>query len=120
MADQNGYRALARFILVSPFKVRRVADTVRRRPYTEAVAILENLPHRSARILKKVIQSAAANALYHNKNLDEDMLFVKELQVNDGPRMKRLWPRARGRADMLQKRMSHITAVVDEMKKTGA
>ncbi|TVR33697.1 MAG: 50S ribosomal protein L22 [Spirochaetaceae bacterium] len=120
MAEQDGYRALARYILVSPFKVRRVADNVRRRPYPEAVAILENLPHKSARILKKVIQSAAANALYQNKNLDEDMLYVKELQVNEGPRMKRLWYRARGRADMLHKRMSHITAVVDEMKRTGA
>jgi large subunit ribosomal protein L22 len=119
MAQSTGYTAHARFVLVSPFKVRRVANIVRRKPYTEAVAILEHAPQKSAKILKKVIQSAAANALYRNKNLDEDMLFIRELQINEGPRMKRVWPRARGRADLIVKRMSHITAVVDEIAGTG-
>jgi large subunit ribosomal protein L22 len=117
--QETGYRAKARYILVSPFKVRRVADNVRKKPYTEAIAMLENLPHKGAKLLKKVIQSAAANALYQNKNLDEDMLYVKELRVDEGPRMKRIWYRARGRADLLLKRMSHITAVVDEIANTG-
>ena len=120
MAETSGYRAIAKFIRVSPFKVRRVATHLRRRPYTEAMAILENLPHKSAKILKKVLASAAANALYQDKGLDEDSLYVRELLVNDGPRMKRLWIRGRGRADLLLKRMSHITAVVDQIEKTGA
>lgn len=119
MADTTGYTAHARFILISPFKARRIAKIVRRKPYSEAVAILEHAPQKSATIIRKVIQSAAANALYRNKNLDEDMLYIKELQINEGPRMKRVWPRARGRADMIMKRMSHITAVVDEIAKTG-
>jgi large subunit ribosomal protein L22 len=83
------------------------------------MAILENLPHKGARILKKVIQSAAANALNAERELDEDMLFVRELMVNEGPRMKRLWVRGRGRADLLLKRMSHIVAVVDQKEKAS-
>lgn len=116
----SGYKASARYQIISPFKVRRVANEVRRRPYTEAVAILENLPHRGAKMLKKVVESAAANALYANKNLGEDMLYIKELRVDEGPRLRRVWFRARGRADLIHKRMSHITAVVDEVKATGA
>jgi large subunit ribosomal protein L22 len=119
MADKSGYRATAKYVLVSPFKVRPVANEVRRRPYPEAVALLEHMPHKGAKLLKKVIQSAAANALYRNKELDEDMLYIKELYVNEGPRLKRLWVRGRGRADLLRKRMSHITAVVDEIGMTG-
>lgn len=119
MAEKQGYRAIARYLLISPTKVRRVADNVRRKSYPEAIAILDNLPHKGAKILSKVIQSAAANALYQNKNLDEDMLYVSELYVNEGPRLKRLWRRGRGRADVLLKRMSHVTAVVDEVKKAG-
>lgn len=119
MADKTGYRAIARFLMVSPFKVRPVADAVRKRPYTEAVAILENLPQKGAALIKKVLKSAAANALVQNKELDEGMLYVKELRVDEGPRLRRVWFRGRGRADMLQKRMSHITAVVDEIGRTG-
>lgn len=119
MADKSGYRAVARYLLVSPFKVRPVADVVRRRPYTEAVAILDNLPQKGADLIKKVIKSAAANALVQNKELDEDMLYVKELRIDEGPRLRRVWFRARGRADLLRKRMSHITAVVDEIAGSG-
>jgi large subunit ribosomal protein L22 len=120
MVEKTGYRAKASYVLVAPTKVRRVAGHVRRKPYTEAIAILESVPHKGARLLKKVIQSAASNALYQNKELDEDMLYVRELLINEGPRLRRIWYRARGRADMLHKRMSHITAVVDEIPNMGA
>ncbi|HUX51409.1 MAG TPA: 50S ribosomal protein L22 [Spirochaetia bacterium] len=120
MADKSGYRAIAKYLLVSPTKVRRVADNVRNKPYSDAIAILESLPHKGAKLLRKAIQSAGANALVQNKNLDEDMLYVKELRVDEGPRLKRMWLRGRGRADMLQKRMSHITVVVDEIAKVKA
>jgi large subunit ribosomal protein L22 len=120
MADKTGYRAEAKFLLIAPSKVRRVADNIRRKRYTEAVALLDVLPHKGAKLLRKVIKSAAANALYQNKNLDEDMLYIRELLVNDGPRMKRMWLRGRGRADMLMKKMSHIRVVVDEISKAGA
>jgi large subunit ribosomal protein L22 len=113
--EKSGYRAKAKFLLISPTKVRRVADNVRRMLYTEAITALENLPHKGAALLKKVIHSAASNALYKNKKLDEEMLYIKELLVDEGPRLKRIWRRGRGRADFLKKRMSHITVVVDEI-----
>ncbi len=119
VAEKKGYTALVRYLLVSPFKVRRIAIHVRRKPYSEAISILEAMPHKAARYLKKVISSAAANALYNNKSLDEDMLYIKELKVDEGPRMKRLWPRARGRADRLLKRMTHIRVVLDEIAEAG-
>ena len=69
MEDRKGYRAHAKYLRISPTKVRRVANVVRKKPYTEAIAILDALPHKGARLLKKVIKSAAANALYNNKQL---------------------------------------------------
>lgn len=111
----TGYRADVPFQRVSATKVRRIADTVRRRPYVEAIAMLEALPHKGARLLAKLIQSAAANALAQNKNLDEQMLYVKELLVDVGPTMTRMWARGRGRADRLLKRSCHISVVVDEI-----
>ena len=119
MASTIGYRAIARYLLVSPSKVRPVADAIRRRPYTEAVAILDNLPQKGAGLIRKVLKSAAANALVQNKDLDEDMLYVRELRIDEGPRLRRVWFRARGRADLLHKRMSHITAVVDQIGRSG-
>jgi len=112
--DNPGYRAITRYLLVSPFKIRPVADLVRRKPYTEAVSLLENMPHKGARLIRKTMVSAASNALNRDKKLDEDMLYIKEIMVDEGPRMKRVWFRGRGRADMLLKRMCHITVVVDQ------
>jgi len=119
MEKKKGYSAHAKYLRMSPYKVRRIADEVRRKPYTDAIAVLEALPHKGARLLKKVIQSAAANALYANKNLDEDGLYIRELQVNEGTRMKRIWPRARGRADRLLKRSCHISVTMDEIVNVG-
>jgi large subunit ribosomal protein L22 len=116
---KKGYSAHAKYLRISAFKVRRIADEIRRKPYTEAIAVLEALPHKGARLLKKVVQSAAANALYANKNLDEDILYIRDLQVNEGARMKRIWPRARGRADRLLKRSCHISVTMDEIGNAG-
>ena len=112
---KKGYSAKASHVMVSPTKLRRVADIVRKKPYAEAVALLESLPQKGAPMLRKVIQSAAANALAQNKQLDEEMLYIAELRIDEGPRMKRIWPRARGRRDILLKRMSHIAVVLDEI-----
>ncbi|MDR0718564.1 MAG: 50S ribosomal protein L22 [Treponema sp.] len=111
---KDGYRAISKYLIASPFKLRPVADLIRRKPYTEAVALLENIPHKGARLIGKAVKSAASNALGQNKQLDEGMLYVRNVQVNEGPRMKRVWFRARGRTDMLLKRMCHITVVIDE------
>jgi len=112
--ENTGYRAVTRYLIVSPYKIRPVADLVRRKPYTEAVALLENMPHKGARLIRKTMVSAASNALNRDKKLVEDMLYIKEISVDEGPRMKRIWIRGRGRADTLLKRMCHITVVVDE------
>ena len=112
---KKGYSAKSSHLMISPTKLRRVADNVRKKPYTDAIAILESLPQKGAVYLRKTVQSAAANALAQNKQLDEEMLYIKELLINEGPRMRRLWPRARGRRDILTKRMSHISVVIDEI-----
>ena len=112
---KKGYSAKSSHLMVSPTKLRRVGDNIRKKPYPEAVAILESLPQKGAVYLRKVVQSAAANALVQNKQLDEEMLYVSELQINEGPRLRRLWPRARGRRDILKKRMSHITVTLSEI-----
>jgi large subunit ribosomal protein L22 len=114
MADKSGYIATSKFLIASPTKVRPVADVVKSKSYSEAMAILENMPQKGARLLTKTMKSAASNALSRNKKLDEDMLFVKEIRIDEGPRLKRLWCRGRGRADQLLKRMCHITVIVDE------
>ncbi len=119
MEAKKGYRAEAKYLMISPTKVRPIADLVRRRSYTDAVAQLDAMPNKGAKLLKKVIASAAANALYQNKKLDEEMIYIKELQVNEGPRLKRVWARARGKRDILLKRMSHVSVVVDEIAEMG-
>jgi large subunit ribosomal protein L22 len=113
----RSFSANVPFLRVSATKVRRIADNVRRKPYTEAIALLDILPHKGARYLRRLIQSAAANALASNKALDEGMLYVKELQVNVGPTMKRMWARGRGRADRLLKRTCHISVILGEIGK---
>ena len=116
---KTGYRAVSKFLIGSPYKIRPVADVIRRRPYPEAVSILENMPQKGARLIRKTVKSAASNALADNKKLDEDMLYVREIYIDEGPRLKRVWFRGRGRADMLLKRMCHITVVIDETVNTG-
>jgi len=111
---KSGYRAITRYLMGSPHKIRPVADLVRRKPYPEAMSVLEHMPHKGARLISKTVKSAASNALSANKQLDEDMLYIREIFIDEGPRLKRVWFRGRGRADMQLKRMCHITVVIDE------
>jgi large subunit ribosomal protein L22 len=120
MRTKTGYRAVSKYLIGSPFKVRPVADLVRRKPYPEAMSVLENMPHKGARLIRKTVKSAASNALSGNKQLDEDMLYVREIYIDEGPRLKRIWFRGRGRADTQLKRMCHITVVIDETLGSGA
>jgi len=115
MEVKKGYHAKVRFVLIAPSKIRRIAEHIRKKPYVEAVSILDTLPHKGARILKKLLKSAAANAMFQNKKLDEGMLYIQELLVDDGPRMKRIWPRARRKADILLRRASHVSVVMNEI-----
>ena len=114
----KGYTATAKYLMISPLKVRPVADLVRHESYVNAVSILEAMPQKGAGLILKVLKSAAANATYLNKKIDEEDLVITDLQVNEGPRLKRVWPRSHGRRDILLKRMSHIT-VSDKEKASG-
>nr|WP_235599809.1 MULTISPECIES: 50S ribosomal protein L22 [Kosmotoga] len=109
-------RAVARYIRISPRKARAVVNAIRGKSVGEAFQILEFSPKKAARIVSKVLRSAVANA-ENNFGLNVDTLYVSHAVVDDGPRMKRLWPRGRGRADILQKRFSHITIVVRDSEK---
>lgn len=114
MAYSRDYIAVTKFLFASPSKVKPVADVVRRRSCTEAAAMLEVMPQKGARLIKKTLKSAVSNALNSNKQLDEDVLFIKEIRIDEGPRLKRVWYRGRGKTDRLVKRMCHITVVVEE------
>ncbi len=105
--------ARARFVRVSPLKARLVAREIRGKPVGEARRLLALSPQKAARILRKVLDSAVANAV-NNFELDEENLWVVKAFVDEGPRLKRLNPRAFGRADVIQRRLSHITIVVAE------
>ncbi|MDQ7829463.1 MAG: 50S ribosomal protein L22 [Armatimonadota bacterium] len=110
-----GVRATARYVRISPRKVQRVAALIRGLPVREAEARLQVLPQRAARVLAKVLRSAVANA-EHNAELARDDLVVTRAYADTGPSLKRLMPRARGRADVIVRRSSHVTVEVDERR----
>ncbi|HET7700360.1 MAG TPA: 50S ribosomal protein L22 [Candidatus Limnocylindria bacterium] len=110
-------RASAKFQRFSPRKARLVTDLITGKSAEEAIAILEHLPKGSALPIGRVVRSAVANA-ENNFNLTMENLYVKRATADEGPRMKRIWMRGRGRRDVKLKRTSHITIVVDE--KEGA
>ncbi|HHD63761.1 MAG TPA: 50S ribosomal protein L22 [Desulfobulbaceae bacterium] len=106
-------KAVAKNIRISPQKTRLVADVVRGMDVDTAITTLRFMPKKAARILRKVIESAVANA-DQMETIDVDTLYVKTIQVNGGPSLKRFRPRAMGRATGIIKRTSHITVIVDE------
>jgi large subunit ribosomal protein L22 len=106
-------KAVAKYIRMSPQKVRLVVDLVRGKKVQEAKNILLYTRKYAAGIVAKVLKSAVANAS-QNPNIDENILYVKEIHVDQGPSLKRWRARAQGRAAGIKKRTSHITVVVDE------
>jgi large subunit ribosomal protein L22 len=106
-------KAVAKHIRVSPRKARQVIDLIRGKDVGEAFAILKFTAHKATGPISKVLKSAVANA-EHNYELNSDKLYVKEAFVDEGPTLKRMMPRAQGRADVINKRSSHITVVVGE------
>ncbi|MBW4445033.1 MAG: 50S ribosomal protein L22 [Plectolyngbya sp. WJT66-NPBG17] len=105
---QGEVRAVARYIRMSPFKVRRVLDQIRGRSYREALIILEFMPYRACEPVLKVLRSAAANA-EHNEGLSRGNLVVSQAFADQGPVLKRFRPRAQGRAYQIRKPTCHIT-----------
>jgi len=104
-------KAVARFVAMSPSKIRRSADQMRGKPLMEARRLLAFSTLRGSKVLLKVLDSAAANAV-NNFHLPEDRLFVYRAFVDEGPTYKRWRPKAYGRAGRIRKRRSHVTVVV--------
>ncbi len=104
--------ANARFVRVSPSKARRVIDLVRGKPVADALNILRWAPQAASEPVAKAIASAAANG-QNNDGLDPSTLVVATIYANEGPTLKRIRPRAQGRAFRIRRRTSHITVVVE-------
>jgi large subunit ribosomal protein L22 len=105
-------QAIAKGVRMSPRKMSVVASLVRGRSVADALVILEHTPRRTALAVRKVIESAKANA-DHNHNLKPDTLNIVEITVTAGPRLKRFRPAAHGRALPFQRKTSHIRVIVD-------
>ncbi len=109
-------KAIARYLRITPRKLRRVLSPVRRKPALEALDILEMLPQKGARIAWKVLKSAVANA--RGVGLDEGRLVVTDFRADASFTLKRFLSRSMGRADKLLKRTSHLSVIVTEGNKT--
>jgi large subunit ribosomal protein L22 len=106
-------RAQARYVRVTPMKARRVIDLIRGMNVTDAQAMLKFAPQAASEPIGKVLDSAVANAT-NNHAMDARSLVVSQAFVDEGPTMKRIRPRAQGRAYRIRKRSSHITVVVSD------
>ena len=115
---REAFLAEAKYIRMSPQKVRLVIDLIRHRNAQEAIHILRTTKKRATREVWKVLHSAIANAEQKAENVDVDRLYVSDAQVGDGPRMKRWRPVSRGMAHPYQRRLCRITVAVAE-KDTG-
>src|SRR5690554_3829383 len=116
-------KAQARYVRVTPLKARRVVDTIRGQRATEAVTVLRFAPQAAAETVRKLVESAIANARVKadqaGEAFDENTLVVLEAFVDEGPTLKRFRPRAKGSANRILKRTSHITVRVGELTKNG-
>ena len=106
-------RAEHKFARISPRKVKIVCDLIRGKDAGEAMAIIMNTPKAACEPMEKLLKSAVANA-ENNHGMNTDKLYVKEVHVGPGPIMKRVMPRAQGRAFRILKRTSHVTLVLGE------
>ncbi len=115
MSDMAGATAKATYIRIAPRKVQIVLDLIRNQPAEKAMAILKYTPKAACEPLMKLLKSAIANA-ENNHNMDVSRLYVAECSVSQGPTLKRIRPRAQGRAFRINKKTSHITLVLKEME----
>ena len=106
-------RAVAKYVRISSRKVKVVIDLIRGKQVGEARAILLNTPKAASEPIGKLLKSAAANA-ENNVSMNRDALYVAQALVSPGPTLKRVMPRAQGRAFRINKRTSHITVVLKE------
>ncbi len=115
MSDMAVATAKATYIRIAPRKVQIVLDLIRNQPADKAMAILKYTPKAACEPLMKLLKSAIANA-ENNNNMDVSKLYVAECSVCQGPTLKRIRPRAQGRAFRINKKTSHITLVLKEME----
>ncbi|PIQ29031.1 50S ribosomal protein L22 [bacterium (Candidatus Blackallbacteria) CG17_big_fil_post_rev_8_21_14_2_50_48_46] len=116
MSNPVKVKAIAKNVSMSPFKLRRVMNLVRGMNGLDALDHLKFMPHKAARIIEKVLHSALSNA-ENNNMLDVEELYVVEAFVDGGRTLRRVQPRAQGRAYMIKKRSSHVTIAVGPKKK---
>ncbi|MCF8019121.1 ribosomal protein L22 (BL17) [Petrocella atlantisensis] len=109
----NRAKAKVSFARVSDTKARIVLDTIKGKDVVSALGILAFTPRKAARVIEKLLSSAIANA-ENNLGLDPNNLYIQETFANKGPTLKRIRPRAQGRAFRIQKRTSHITIILNE------
>ncbi|WP_311376955.1 50S ribosomal protein L22 [Actinobaculum massiliense] len=113
-------QAQARFVRVTPMKARRVVDVIRGQRAVDALDTLQFAPQKAAVQVRKIVESAMANARFHadeaGERFEEEDLYITEAYADEGPTMKRIQPRAQGRANRIMKRTSHITVVVSDDK----
>ncbi len=106
-------RAVAKYVRISPQKVRMLIGAVKGKRAVEGVAMLKFMPQKAAALMEKVIRSAVANA-NQNANIDVDALMIRNITADPGPMLKRFRARARGRGTRILKRTAHITVTLSE------
>ena len=106
-------KAVAKYVRMSPIKLKPVTDLVRGKDLNEALTILKFTPGKGAELVEKVVKSAAANAT-NNFDMDPDSLYVAEISANQGPTMKRWRAGSQGRASIILKRSSHIAVTLKD------
>nr|YP_009294594.1 ribosomal protein L22 [Asparagopsis taxiformis]AOM66077.1 ribosomal protein L22 [Asparagopsis taxiformis] len=104
-------QAVCKYLRLSPNKVRRILTQIRGKNYQEAILILEFMPYKPCKIIKKILESAASNAV-NNNGLQKHDLVIKQAFADEGPRLKRFQPRAQGRAFPIHKPTCHITITI--------
>lgn len=107
-------KAILKYAKITPRKARRVVDLIRGKGAAEALVALRYMPYRGAKHVEKLLKSAMSNAEQKSSHVDIDRLRVKTVFVDHGPMMKRMEPRAMGRANVIKKRSSHITIILSE------
>ena len=112
--DTTQAQAKATYVRIAPRKVQIVLDLIRNQPTDKAMAILKHTPKAACEMLEKLLKSAMANA--EVKNMDVSRLYVAECSVSQGPTLKRIRPRAQGRAFRINKKTSHVNLVLKEME----
>lgn len=105
-------KAITKYIRISPFKIRRIANELRGKSVPAAEAYLSVLTNKGAYVLKKTIHSARSNLLFSNKHIDEEQMYISKIMIDGGPVLKRYHPISKGRAAKILKRTSHITVEV--------